>query len=63
VIPRQRKASRRAVRCDRAASRRRNRVERLITRLTQTRAIATRDDKLAGRYHALRTLAAILLWG
>jgi len=35
----------------------------LITRLTQTRAIATRDDKLAGRYHALRTLAAILLWG
>jgi transposase len=38
------------------------RVERVINRLTQNRAIATRDDKLAVRYHAMLTLAAILCW-
>jgi len=62
VIPRQRKESRRGVRFDRAAYRLRNRVERLINRLKQNRAIATRYDKLAVRYHAMLTLAAILLW-
>jgi transposase len=62
VIPRQRKESRRGVRFDRAAYRLRNRIERLINRLKQNRAIATRYDKLAARYHAMLTLAAILLW-
>lgn len=37
-------------------------VEHLINRLTQNRAIATRYDKLAVRYHAMLTLAAILCW-
>jgi transposase len=47
---------------DRAAYRERNLVERLFNRLKQRRAVATRYDKLAVRYHAMVTLAAILLW-
>lgn len=61
VIPR--KANeRRDGRFDRAAYRERNRVERLINRRKQHRAIATRYEKLEVSYHALLTIACILLW-
>jgi len=62
VIPRRATESQRGVRCDRVAYRQRNRVERLINRLKQHRAIATRYEKLEGSYHALLTIACILLW-
>lgn len=62
VIPRRTTESRRGVRFDRAAYRQRNRVERLITRLKQHRAIATRYEKLQETYHALLTIACFLLW-
>ena len=62
VIPRRRNESRRGVRFDREAYRERNRVERLINRLKQHRAIATRYEKLKETYHALLILACILLW-
>ena len=62
VIPRRANESRRGVRFDRAAYRERNVVERLINRLKQHRAIATRYEKLEVSYHALLTIAAILLW-
>ena len=47
---------------DREIYRQRNRVERLFNRLKQYRRIATRYDKLASSYHAMLTIAAILLW-
>jgi transposase len=62
VIPRLRNEPRRGVRFDRAAYRERERIERLINRLKQFRAVATRYDKLAVRFHATVTLAAIVLW-
>jgi len=62
VVPRQKRAPRRGVRCDRAACRERNRVERTINRLKRHRAIATRYGKLEATFHALLTIAAILLW-
>ncbi len=61
VIPR-RSTERRTGRFDRAAYREPNRVERLINRLKQHRAIATRYEKLAETYHAIVTIACLLLW-
>jgi transposase len=46
---------------DRAAYRRRNRVERLINRLKQFRRIATRYEKRAANYLAMVTVGMILL--
>ncbi len=39
-----------------------NRVERLVNRLKQFRAVAARYEKTAESYLAMLTLAAILLW-
>lgn len=47
---------------DPEAYKRRNVVERCINRLKQCRGLATRYDKTAAAYHALVTLAALLLW-
>jgi transposase len=47
---------------DRAAYRRRNRVERLINRLKQFRRIATRYEKRAANYLGMVTIGMILLW-
>jgi transposase len=62
VIPRRTTESRRGVRFDREAYRERNRIARLINRLKQHRAIATRYEKLEVAYHALLTIACILRW-
>lgn len=62
VIPRRTNEARRGVRFDRAAYRERNQIERTINRLKQHRAIATRYEKLQETYHALLTIACILLW-
>lgn len=61
VIP-TRSDQRRRPRFDRAAYRERNRVERLINRFKQFRALATRYDKLGEMYHAGLVLVSILLW-
>ena len=47
---------------DRELYRLRNRVERLVNRLKQFRAVATRYDKTAESYLALVQLAASRLW-
>jgi transposase len=47
---------------DREAYRERNVIERLINRLKQHRRIATRYEKRASNYHAMLTIATILLW-
>jgi transposase len=47
---------------DRRAYRERNRVERLVNRLKQSRRVATRHEKRAVHYVAMLTLAAVLLW-
>jgi len=47
---------------DRAVYRTRNRVERLINRLKQSRRIATRYEKRAEYYRAMLIIAAIQLW-
>ena len=49
-------------RFDRAAYRERNRAERLVNRLKQHRAIATRYETLAAHYEALVLIGCILLW-
>jgi transposase len=53
---------RRNPRFDRTAYRQRNRIERLINRLKQSRRIATRYEKRAANDHAMVTLGMILLW-
>jgi SRSO17 transposase len=68
VIPRrqdQRPGGRRRRPFDRAAYRKRNRVERLINRLKQRRRVGTRYEKRAAHFLAmltLLTLAAVSLW-
>ena len=47
---------------DRQAYRRRNRVERLMNRRKQYRALATRYDKLATTYRATVRIVDILIW-
>lgn len=47
---------------DRPAYRQRNKVERLVNRLKQHRAIATRYEKLAAHYEALVLIGCTLLW-
>src|SRR3954449_12642397 len=61
VIP-SKSDQRRQPRFDRAAYRRRNRVERLINRLKQFRRIATRYEKRPANYLAMLTIGMILLW-
>ena len=51
-----------ARRFDRAAYRRRNRVERLVGRLKPGQRVATRYEKRAVHFLAMVTLAAALLW-
>ncbi len=47
---------------DRGLCKTRNVVERCFARLKQFRAITTRFDKLAARYHAGLHLASLILW-
>ena len=61
TIPRLR-TERRGGPFDRAAYRRRNRVERLIARCKQFRSLATRYDKRATSYRALWLIAMTMLW-
>lgn len=61
VIPK-RKNAKRKPRFNRGLYRERNRIERLINRLKQARRVATRYEKRAENYHAMLTMAAILIW-
>lgn len=61
TIPRKRNEFR-ARAFDRAVYRTRNRIELLINRFKQFRRLATRYEKRAENYRALRTIAATLLW-
>jgi transposase len=61
TIPRKQNARRRGP-CDRAISRTRRWVERLINRRKQFRRVATRYEKHGENYAAMITLAAIMLW-
>lgn len=61
VIP-TRRDQRRRPRFDRAAYRRRNRIERLIGRLKQFRRIATRYERRAANYLAMIIIGMIRLW-
>jgi transposase len=47
---------------DRAVSRLRNRIERLINRCKQCRRLATRDEKRAANYQTMWLIAATILW-
>jgi transposase len=47
---------------DRRLYRQRNKIERLINRLKQSRRIATRYEKRAANYLAMLCLATIILW-
>jgi transposase len=49
-------------RLDRELHRLRNRVERLVSRLKQFRAVATRYDKTAESFLAFVHLAAVRIW-
>jgi transposase len=61
TIPRQQHECRTGP-CDRAISRLRERVERLINRLKQHRRLATRYEKCAANSRAMWLIAATLLW-
>jgi transposase len=61
TIPRQRNEGRTGP-FDRARSRLRNRIERLINRCQQCRRLATRDEKRAANYYAMWLIAATILW-
>lgn len=61
VIPK-RKNAKHKPRFNRGLYRERNRIERLINRLKQARRVATRYEKRAENYHAMLTIAAILVW-
>jgi transposase len=56
------KNAKRNPRFNRGLYRERNRIERLINRLKQSRRIATRYEKRAENYLARLTIAAILIW-
>jgi len=56
------KNAKRKPRFNRGLYRERNRIERLINRLKQSRRIATRYEKRAENYLARLTIAAILIW-
>ena len=47
---------------DRAAYRRRNVVERCMSRLKQWRGVATRYEKRAANYRAMVVSAALMVW-
>jgi transposase len=47
---------------DRAGSRQRHKIERLINRYKQCRRLATRYEKRAVNYHAMGLIATIVIW-